>query len=302
MVAPRVFPLLAAVLLGAVAAAGDGGRKSAPNPARTPEEWVKRLGSESYRVREEATRRLLQMEEAYEALQRARRSADPEVRRRATLILGTLKERVEEQAAWQLLSEVRPGQVERLIGQLTGGKGRPAEEHWQEVVRLARTLAARASRIRGAAFEVPGRGAEKMEVVRACPPAGLWGKRVLVAGIDHDVASLSNCLLVSAGPVKRVDRVRGCVVLVNGNVAGCSMVQDSLLICRGNVGDVAAIDGSVLLIKGRLGAVVSAEDSLFQARELGRFTSSRNNIFLNRKDVAATFPGADRFLQAGQKE
>jgi hypothetical protein len=294
-----VSAVVAAVLLGALTAGGeDGGR---PARARTPEEWVQRLGSDSYREREEATRRLLDMEEAYGPLEKARRSPDAEVRRRADLILGTLRDRVEAHAAGQLLSEVRPGRLEQLIARAVKERGPAGRKAWDEVVGLARTLTARAARLRRAQFRTLPQDPAGLALVRECPAAGLWGKRVAVAGLGHDINVLSNCLLVSAGPVKQVSRVTNSILLIDGDFAGSSLVHGSLIVCRGKVGAVACVEGSAFLVRGRLGPVVSAEDSLFQARELGHFTSSRNNVFLNHKEVAATFPEEDRFLQAGQK-
>jgi hypothetical protein len=285
----------AAVLLGGLAVGGP-----APGPERTPEDWIKELGSDSYRKREAATRQLLHMEDAFGALLKARQSADPEVRRRVTLIIAALRGKVEEHAAWELLSEVRPGQVDRLIAQLVKGKG-PAARDLDEVLRLARKLTAKASRVRRAEFHILGQVPGDRALVRDCPPAGLWGKRIVVPAVRHDVASLSSCLLVSGGPLRRVNRVYNSVVLVNGDLAGCSTVQRSLVICRGNVGEITSVDGSVVLIKGRLGPVVSAEDSLFLVRQLGHFTSSRNNVFLNHRHVSAAFPEENRFLQPVQQ-
>lgn len=259
---------------------------------------VKKLGSASYKERERAMRLLAERQDAYWALQEARHSPDAEVRRRADLILGPLKHRVQERAATELLHELRPGQVEGLVGRLVKSPG-PAARDWQQVYRLTDLLGARASRIRGGRFNLLSNDPASLDVVRTCPPGGWQARRVVVDQLDHDVDSLTQCLVVSNGPVKHVRRINHSILLLGGNLGGGTVVRHSLIICRGNVGELTMVDDSIVLATGRLEGVMCAEHSLFQAQPLGRFTTSRSNVFLSQKEVAVAFPEDDHFVGGG---
>jgi hypothetical protein len=136
-----------------------------------------------------------------------------------------------------------------------------------------------------------------LEEATACPPAGSRSKKIRVAGVGRDVQSLSHSVMVSSGPTRRIVHINNCVVLVKGNLGGGNLIRNSLVICLGDVGEVASVNGSIILARGHLAPVVMAEGSLFQAREMGAVSSSRGNVFLNVKDVAISFPGADQFVE-----
>jgi hypothetical protein len=277
---------------------GAAPAQEARPPKLSPEQWVRLLGSDSYQQREEATRRLLDLDAALPALEEARGSPDAEIRGRAHLILKALRHRVQKRAVTELLSDVQPGQVEAVIARLANG---PAvdDKGWHQLLSLARHLTTRASRIRGAEFRILSPDASQRKVVHHCPPSGCVGQCIVVPRLDHDVASVNHCVLVCAGPAQHIRRVSYSVVIVNGDVPGFTSIRSSLVICRGNIGDITTMDDSILLARGGLGKILCAEDSLFQARTLGRFISSRNNVFLNHKDFLATFAEEDRFFQGG---
>jgi len=287
--------IIGAGLLGGVAPGQDAPPHTQP---RNPGEWIRLLGSDSYRDREEATRRLMEINEASLALEQARRSGDAEVRARARLILGVIRDRVQAQAADELLQQVQAGQVEELITSLAGANGAEADKTWSEVVRVVGVLATRAARIRGAEFHVMGKDPRGRELARSCPPEGGWQKRFVVSGLGHEVSSLGHCLLVSSGPVKHINRINCSVLLVHGDISSITSLRTSLVVCRGNIGDITSVDDSIVLATGRIGKVVCAEESLFQASKLAEFISSRNNIFLNSKVAVATPAVDDRFLEA----
>jgi hypothetical protein len=287
--------LVGSLFVAGWAAAQD---RRPPKQPRNPAQLVKLLGSNSYHEREEAMRRLMDMDEAVAPLEAARSSPDAEIRARAHLILSTLRQRTQTRAAGELLHKIEPGHIEEIIAHLSTKNGGDSDEHWQALFQLVAQVTSRASRIRGAEFRVLANDPAKLELVRTCTLEGCWQKRVLLAGLNQAGASLGHCLLVSAGPVKHLRRVSCSVLVINGDLAGCTNLRTSVILCRGNVGPLTTVDDSIVLATGRIEKVMCAEDSLFQARDLGRFTSSGKNVFLNHKDVAAVFSGEDRFLQA----
>ena len=86
---PHIALILAAVLL---LAADEKPEKSKPSAAQI-QLWIKQLGDESFKVREEATRDLLNAGgAAFDAVTRATKSKDAEVRQRALMIFKQIEQ------------------------------------------------------------------------------------------------------------------------------------------------------------------------------------------------------------------
>ena len=123
---PRPLPLLAACLGVARCALPSPLRGRADEPA-LPEpdaaRLVRDLGSNDFKVREAATRRLLEYEAPPPALRAAEKSRDAEVARRASRIIHEITQR-EENAAFAKLTEfARHGEVDRFIELLARRQG-----------------------------------------------------------------------------------------------------------------------------------------------------------------------------------
>ena len=84
---PHIALLFAAALLVA-ADKNDGKPKEAPPTAKQLQTWIKQLGDDEYKVREEATRNLIEAGgAAFEAVRKATKSEDAEGRQRALMII-----------------------------------------------------------------------------------------------------------------------------------------------------------------------------------------------------------------------
>ena len=85
---PHIALILAAVLL---LAADDKAKEPIPSAAQI-QKWVKQLGDEDFKVREEATRDLIKAgEAALDAVTKATESKDPEVKQRALMIIQQIE-------------------------------------------------------------------------------------------------------------------------------------------------------------------------------------------------------------------
>src|SRR5262245_15784173 len=93
----RCLGVVVAAYLAALAYLG-GGSPSTGAGKKTSEEqiarWIKQLGSEEFKARDEATRRLKELDESLPALIRALKVSDPETRRRLETIIPVLEARL----------------------------------------------------------------------------------------------------------------------------------------------------------------------------------------------------------------
>jgi len=91
---PHIAVLISAVLLLAV------DKKPEPSPSAAQiQQWVKQLGDESFKVREEATRDLIKAGgAAFDAVTKATKSEDAEVKQRALMIIEPIRKQFKKAA------------------------------------------------------------------------------------------------------------------------------------------------------------------------------------------------------------
>ncbi|NJN14485.1 MAG: HEAT repeat domain-containing protein, partial [Planctomycetes bacterium] len=146
----KIFlPLLSLVAAGLVFA------QEAPEKGPTPEEAIVQLGSESYEVREGATRRLVEMgERALPALEKALQSEDVEVRMRAGRALRAIRDGKERKESTSPLEregapspaiqhrgysiQMQDGRVKVQVKEVVDGEERTREYEGESLEQLKR--------------------------------------------------------------------------------------------------------------------------------------------------------------------
>jgi hypothetical protein len=106
---------------------------------------IKRLGSEDFKTRDQATRRLDAMEQAYPALRSAMDSRDPEIKRRAELLVKSIGQRIEKRMRQRLIDSFWSGEnlsIDELVDNVVWHKW-DDEECWRVVLAFSRDLGAR---------------------------------------------------------------------------------------------------------------------------------------------------------------
>lgn len=109
---------------------------------REVNQLIESLGSGCFEIRETASKRLMELEEAIPTLQKARNSADPEVRHRARDILRALSRKRAQRwlARAKVLSEA--GRIIETADRVAyWGKGDSTGESWEILTRFADRLA-----------------------------------------------------------------------------------------------------------------------------------------------------------------
>ncbi len=261
----RLPSLLAACLLAPLCARPSAslarGDEAAP-PEKDAARLVRDLGSADFKVREVATRRLLEYERPPPALRAALQSSDAEVARRASRIIDEITRREEKTALGNLTDLARRGEIDRLIEFLVRRpKWSDEEACWQVVAelngklldlekekyRLPKTRAdgspvgdfrayARFRRPR----LVAARRADLTDVRVGCFVARaehIAAKNVffglLVSSRDTRVFFSNHSIILAGGPVE-VFTMTGPILVCDGEV-NCHDINGSLLLARGDV-------------------------------------------------------------------
>ncbi len=251
----RVLPILVAcvgaalwMLPSAQCGQGDEPALSEPEAARL----VRDLASGDFKVREAATRRLLEYEAPPPALRAALQSGDAEVARRAGRIIQEITQREENAALGKLADLARRGEVDRFIELLARRpKWHDEDPCWQAVAELNRKLLDLAKK----KYRLPnipwdnGKsvGDFRRYYTRDLRPKMVVARRADLKGPDHFVVRAEHItakhvllgLLVSSRGT-RVHSADDSIILAGGPVE----VQDMsgpLLVCAGDVkcGDVS---------------------------------------------------------------
>lgn len=243
-----------------------GGSADTALSDREIERLIEQLGSASFAVREEATRKLAERPDAIPALRRALKSSDLEVARRAARILK--EARLESAVALARLTDLaKNGQVDEAV-ELLAQRERWDDEvaAWQVMVEFAETLRDLEKRRFGRVTLADSPGlpinafrryptSECPKLIRARQPVmerkirpdlvvraeDLVGQELpasnsyLVAtGSVRIIPGLSTSVVLCGGPVE-VELVRETVVVCDGDFTANRRAEDSLIIARGTV-------------------------------------------------------------------
>jgi hypothetical protein len=287
--------LLSAAFLGAPAV----GEPPAQDEKPTIDQLIEQLGSDAFKTREEASRKLLALgKEALPALRKAQKSSiDLETRRRAEQIADEISARLEEQALQELLRKANDVGIDRLIDLMATRKDFVRDEHWGLVYQTAQSLAGHASKLGNRNWKVPELDYKNFETVRHWAPINSTRNKILVDGFRNNVTTMDGCLVVSSGSIGYITSVANSVLFINGDMKGCTGISNCAIFCNGEVGYVTSIDNSVVLATGGFKGSTTADDNFFQVKSVGRHTTSHGNVYLNLKEIQATQSEANLFPQ-----
>jgi hypothetical protein len=250
--------LVAAFLAGLAAVAVASNQAADPPRPPTTEELVQRLSSKKYRDRDEATRLLLRRRDARASLQKARRSADPEVAKRAAWLLEELAKRSAEEAVARLRALAASGTLDGVAELLARWPtGREEVTCWAEARKLVLRLQDLNAK-QGGGTSLPFLTAAKprpltlvaAERVTSRLPGLPNQQAFLVRAASVDLGRFHTCAVIGcSGPV-RGREFGWCAVFASGpvdidGIGACIIVSDadvtlrqgnkSLVIARGTV-------------------------------------------------------------------
>jgi hypothetical protein len=308
--------LLLAALLAAVVSAGAGNAQ--PGAAKeTPDKEIARLieqlGSKEFRAREQATRRLKELDEALPALRRAVKSSDLEMRRRAEGIIAVIEARLAERFIKEAVARVNEEGLDLFIDRMVLGKGYATDARWKASVELARALAKKAAR---AGAQVPSALEQdflRLPVVTSWNAQNNPASRALLKGVDDRLNAVHGCLLLSSGSLEDINSTDRSILFVNGDIKSLNSTTDSvifcngtiksfnytkncLIFCNGTVEGMNCTEDNAVFVRGELRSLNSTKNNVIEATRLTRENYSEGNTFVNRQALPANSKG-DRLLQ-----
>jgi PDZ domain len=257
---------LALCLLAALCLADPPTPSSGESDRNAPEiaEWIRQLGDTSFAVREAASKRLMEREDAAPALRRALKSPDPEVARRADDILNEHARRREQRALARLAELANNGQVDQAAELLVR---RPQWADEEAAWQVMTTLAERLIDLGEKEFGKPA-----VPVRRESLPAGDYHRYAAktrpkvqatgrVAPDVHEPASF----VVRASEIEVVGTTADDLFASAGAVRSKGMVIWAVIFAGGPV-EVRELNHSIVVCDGDFTATSGAHDSLIIAR------------------------------------
>jgi hypothetical protein len=265
----------------------DGGRPPAADKQGREEidKLIRRLGSDDFRVREDATRRLKELDEALPALREAAKSRDAEVAKRAREVIEAIGKRQAKREVERGIALLKQGKTDRFVEWAVRRRERLDEDCWKAALEHAQAIADAAGKASGCKFKAfPG-----VELAKLIPPVelgnGIQRRRVAAEEVVVD-AFIQDSFLVCSGGIQTnkaaAPLLQRCVVFANGDI---------------KVGDKdwpGVIDGSLLVCDGDVAASVVSDSILLAAGSVSIGGGARNSAIVSggtvRVDVE--FPGA----------
>ncbi len=248
----------------------SGNSEKAKPPPEEIQQLIDELGNDDPKVREAATRKLAQREDALPALRKALRSEDPEVRRRAEAIITEIQNRLRDRAVQRILDKGIDLFIDELV---VRGKGMD-EDTWLAVVDLSKSMASKAGRAQGMEIalrewdfmtcesQVVDHWRSKSMLVEAkllanSASSKLIHKSVVVCrGTVRADIDFMNSVIFANGDIKPERSegfltIRNCVVFCDGDVFA-GHIDESVVIATGNVvvEGVSSIRCSVVISQG----------------------------------------------------
>ena len=270
---PAILSLLLLPSLVIVCAARQeaGSPALAPPPHAPLVELIRRLGSEDFREREDATAQLglLPFNAPPPKLLEATRSTNPEIRRRAIEAAAAIRMRAERRAIGRERVFAKDGAVDLFVASTTRWNLPPQDERiWQTVLDVATALDDRTKfrwRIAGKrrvikpsdfwlvsldmlfvrseeTYQLPDKNLDGTAI--HSKPGGILALEVVA---PH---ALDRNLVIARGPVRVRTRAVESVILANGDVTTGYGLEVAVIVCDGNVEVAAGVNKSVVIARG----------------------------------------------------
>lgn len=305
---PARLALSSVILLGvAFGSVGAGGGADKP-PAKQGREEIDRLidqlKSDKFKVREEATRRLMECDDALPALEQAAKSDNAEVAGRARKALEAIKKRLAKRALRRATAMLKKGQTDQFVEQVVRWRDYMDEDCWKAAVEHVEAIADKASKMSEGQFKLarevarrPKGRAPWVDVTKlpfihtdhlkladknfireeriiaesvTVPDGSIHDSFILCAGMVTSKYSLGGSVVFANGSLRIGDQentaaIGGCIVVCDGDVDISGQVGGSVILARGNVKTGAFVKNSVIISGGDLKVGLTFKDAFIRA-------------------------------------
>ena len=226
-------------------------------PKETIYKLIKDLGSKDFKVRDHATKRLLEIEEAAPALQEAAKSEDAEVAQRAKAILDRFAIRKRERNTRFSLDRINGHGFgfEAFIDRMVEDKNFSTQEHWGDVITLTKQIMSKTTKTRRRGVYIPIENGANYPIKRATnitKRSEAEKHRILGPSLRSEVP-ITSSLVLSSGRIATVEAPAfGSILLSGGNVAIDGPVTDCLIIASQEVAISGPVENSIIIAGGTI--------------------------------------------------
>ncbi len=283
------------------AAAADEARRSEPLQkvdAAEIQKLIERLGDEKFVRREEAMRQLRALgEPALDAIEKALRSEDAEIRSRAEKLAVELRHIRRERLFRAMAEKIKDLPLDQFVDRLATRDEFDKTENWDRLYDIANIMSQRAEMLADRKWPLPNLNYKTFPTVSGKSAVRYVNQKIRADGIDRRISALQNCVLVSSGNVQYITSIVNSIVFIEGDLAACTSIIDSFVVCNGSLGRAVLIRNSVVLTTSDFASSTRAERSFFQVKSVGNHAISSQNVYLNLKSVASRNATDNRFIQ-----
>jgi hypothetical protein len=261
-----------------------GGLLHADEPAKQSREEIDKLiaqlKSDTFKVREEAMRQLMERDDALPALRTAAKSDDVEVVRRAQQAIDAINKRLAKRAIRRAIALLKKGQTDQFVEQVVPWRDYVDEECWKAAVDHVKAIADEASKVSGGRFKLPKSvprnkytlpwvDITKLPFVACAQRKAVYhiNDERIIAGSIVAGAHIHRSFLICTGAVESKFTLRWVTVFANGNLSigngeNLGSIDDSIVVCDGNVTATAAVINSTILCTGNVKVGARVQDSV----------------------------------------
>ncbi len=255
------------MLVGIALALLFGEAKAAAPGEPEIEKLVRDLGSKDFRVRQDAKRRLTELE-AVPALRKASNSDDPEIARLAQSILRDLEKSAAARSLEKLRQQIADGKADLVIDRFARWNGPEDDQtNWELLIDFAWDVAKRAKKKHALLndeqllqsspvkstkeFDFVKSGRESLFIhsrQRFTFPTDI-GVFVRADGMDGE-RIMPRQVLVSSNGIAVRSGIRRTIILATGGPCHVMHIWDAILICDGDIECAESIGNSVVIANG----------------------------------------------------
>lgn len=232
------------------------------------EQLVEQLGSKEFKVRDDAARKLREMDDALPLLERILPTAELEVRRRAELLIAVIRQRMTEQAIQRILALLKERAIEDVIDDMVLNKAAD-DSTWRALLALSDGICDGANKDSGKRWRLPldflkfpivikGEHAEQYQLSNERLLAdtftcdGFISKSIVFCRGRVSVRTgIADAIVFANGDVRvKYDvypgTIMGCLIVCEGDLVAHT-VHNSIVITRGTVKELGTKSNSVII-------------------------------------------------------
>jgi PDZ domain len=239
---------------------------------------VRRLSSKSYREREQATLRLQKLDRVPSEIEQAALSRDPEVARRARLVINAIGHHQFELEVKKKVTPINQIGLDLYVERLVHDKGFATKQHFNMLRDYGDFLLARSNRLSATGFLSPDRVWARQWTLADSERLKFLTSTVQLDGKPFN--EIEDEIFCCAGNMPLLKSVDRSMLFIVGDFEGAYELANTMIICLGNIGKIHSAKNCVIFALGEFAGVTLADQCLIQSKAIRGTHRTRMCFFL----------------------